>query len=207
MNDQPAPRRPYRASPLPKCLLGYLFLAGFLCLQARALSVIPPSFGKLVASSEQIIRVEITGSHTQWDETPSGQKVIHTYMDCHVSKVLKGASVESLSLRFLGGQVNGVSMVVHDMPALETGAEYILFVGQNGQAFCPLVGASHGGYLIKREAGTGAEHLTRLDGLPLRSTSDVSQPLGERSLDSSDLSGMSPESLATAIRSEVQNAH
>jgi len=207
MNDLPAQRCPQRLSRIARGLFGSLLLASLLCVQAKALSVIPPSFQKLVSSSDQIVRVEITGSRCQWDETPSGQKVIHTYLACRVSQVLKGEAPATLTLRFLGGRADGLRMVVHDMPELENGAEYILFVGQNGQAFCPLVGANHGGYRIQREAATGQEHLSRLDGMPLRSTSDVARPLGAYSLGNPDLSGMSPENLAIAIRSEVANAH
>lgn len=201
MNALPASHRRLRTG------LGALALACLMAAQAWALTVIPPSFQTLVSSADQIVRVEVTGSHTQWDATPSGQRVIHTYLDCKVSQVLKGEAAATLSLRFLGGQVDGVRMLVHDMPVLETGAEYILFVGQNGQAFCPLVGVSHGGYRIQREAATGAEHLSRLDGLPLRSTQDVSRPLSESPSSPADLSGMSPEVLAAAIRAEVANAH
>jgi len=207
MNDLPAQRCPQRLSRIARGLFGSLLLTSLLCVQARGLSVIPPSFQKLVFSSDQIVRVEITDSHCQWDTTPSGQKVIHTYFECRVSQVLKGEAPTKLTLRFLGGQADGLRMVVHDMPQLERGAEYYLFVGQNGQAFCPLVGATHGGYRVQREAGTGLEHLSRLDGMPLRITSDVSRPLGAFSLETTELSGMSPESLAAAVRSEVANAH
>lgn len=206
MNDLPVHGRPTRRSVLLGRLLGTLLLSCLLGLEARALSVIPPSFRKLVAASEQIVRVEILGSRTQWDQTPSGEKVIHTYLDCRVDQVIKGEAPATLSLRFLGGKVDGVSMVVHDMPALETGVDYLLFIGQNGRAFCPLVAASHGGYRIQKDGATGAEHLLRLDGLPLRTSADVALPLTSLKAGAPDLSGMSPDTLAAAIRMEVDNA-
>lgn len=127
-------------------------------LSAHAMSVVKPSFHQLVTKSDSVVRVVVTGSHAQWDVTPTGQNVIHTYYDCRVLKTLKGVPSPTLSLRFLGGKVGPAVMEIPDMPTLDVGSRYILFVAGNGTAFCPLVGVMHGKFTVKAGAD-GAERI------------------------------------------------
>jgi hypothetical protein len=166
------------------------------------LSVVPPSFPQLVNAAEQVVQVEIKAVACRWDTTPTGQAVIHTYVECQVQEVLKGTAGDRLILRFLGGQVGNDHMEIADMPAMEVGGVYVLFLAQNGQAFCPLVRAMHGSYRIVRDPQTGREHVTRHNGEALRSVDDVHQPLPMTRRAAPDLSGLSPAAFKQAIVAE-----
>jgi len=138
------------------------------------MSVIPPTFTELVAKAEIVARIEVTGQTSQWDTSASGQKVIHTYVQCRVIKQLKGAAQATLSLRFLGGQVGTSVMQIPDMPTFVTGQRYIVFVAANGRAFCPLVGVMHGTYSLVTDS-TGTDRVARSNGTALRSAADVKE--------------------------------
>jgi len=141
---------------------------------AQALTVQPPTFGHLVAAAEQIARVEITGLSARWDTGPAG-RMIHTYVNCRVIRLLKGPAAATLSLRFMGGQVGDYRLVIPDMPSFQTGATYVLFIAGNGRAFCPLVAVGYGSYPVRRDAA-GIERITRASGSSLRTLDEISTP-------------------------------
>lgn len=170
---------------------------------ALALSVIPPSFSQLVAEAETIARVEVTGQTSQWDVSPTGQKVIHTYVACTVIKQLKGIPQTTLSLRFLGGQVGNDVMQVPDMPTFTVGEHCIVFVAANGSAFCPLVRVMHGKYPLAADAG-GTEHVSRSNGAALRSTAEVSA--SDETAGTPGEIGMKRDDFEAAVAAEVRHA-
>jgi hypothetical protein len=141
---------------------------------AQALTVQAPTFTHLVAAAEQIARVEITGLSARWDTGPAG-RMIHTYVQCRVMRMLKGPAAETLSLRFMGGQVGDYRLVIPDMPAFQTGATYVLFIAGNGRAFCPLVAVGYGSYPVRRDAA-GIERITRASGSSLRTLDEIATP-------------------------------
>jgi hypothetical protein len=68
-------------------------------------------------------------------------------------------------------------MTVPDMPRLEVGQTYVVFVAGNGEAMCPLVSAAHGSYPVIVDAATGEERIARSNRQPLRSVDDVVLPI------------------------------
>ncbi len=175
------------------------------------MSVVPPTFSQLVNRAEQIVQIEVTAVHAQWDVAPNGQRVIHTYVDCRVEDVLKGAPTGELELRFLGGDVGGDHLFIADMPKLEIGGEYLVFVAQNKRAFCPLVNVMHGSYRVLRDPVTGESHVARQDGEPLRAVADVQRPWSAPPR-RADASGMRLSDFRAAImgeqtRSESKNVN
>jgi len=157
-------------------LAAVLVTGGPLARRSAAMSVVAPSFSTLVARAEQIVRVQATAVNSRWDPAGPGQ-VIHTYIQFQVLRTLKGAPQATITLRLLGGQVGGTGMVIPDMPAFDVGATYILFIAQNGRAFCPLVGVLHGSYRVVADAATGTERVARANGEPLRAVADVILPI------------------------------
>jgi hypothetical protein len=159
----------------------------------EAMSVIAPSFSKLVQNAEQIVRVEATAVTSRWDPVPQG-RVIHTYVRFQVLRTLKGDPRDSITLRLLGGQVGGDGMMIPGMPSFEVGSTYILFIAQNGRAFCPLVGIMHGSYRVVKDEATGTERVVRANGEPLQSVDDVIRPI--------EPSSRSTASVESAIRKD-----
>jgi hypothetical protein len=175
---------------------------------ARATTVTPPSFSMLVAQSTQILRVEVVGSSSRWDTSQTG-KVIHTYIQCSVQRTLKGDSTSSITLRFLGGTVGDDHMELPGLPVLEVGHSYILFVAKNGDAFCPIVAATHGSYPIATDAATKAETVLRASHEPLMSVDQISEPMGasqEPQAGAPAVAGMSREAFEDSIVGEVKRA-
>ena len=167
------------------------------------MSVVPPTFPQLVGRAEQIVQVVVTATHAQWDVAPNGQRVIHTYVDCRVEDVLKGTAGGEIELRFLGGDVGADHLVIADMPKLEVGSEYVVFVAQNQRAFCPLVNVMHGAYRVSRDANTGEARVGRLNGDPLQAVQDVQLPYNARAMVASGGSGMSLGDFRAAIVDEA----
>jgi hypothetical protein len=191
--------------------------------QAEALTVVPPTFSKLVGDATQILRVEVTGV-TSREDTAAGRKVIHTYVECRVLKTLKGGAAETVTLRMLGGQVGKLRLRVADMPEFTTGGKYIVFVRDNGAAFCPLVGVMHGSYPLVTEANGKTERVTRSTHEPLRRVADIGQPVqpGEAAAaaartataasataktSGATAEGLTRDEFETAIQQELSRAH
>jgi hypothetical protein len=188
-----------------KPLFSTLGLAALVLLSrasGSAMSVVPPTFAQLVAQAETVARVEITGQTSQWDTTPTGQKVIHTYVACNVIKQLKGVPQTTLSLRFLGGQVGNDAMEIPDMPKFVTGEHCIVFIAANGSAFCPLVGVMHGKYPLVADA-SGTEHVQRNNGAALRSTGEVSD--SDETAAPPGAIGMNRDDFEAAISTELRH--
>jgi hypothetical protein len=172
---------------------------------AVAMSVIPPTFTDLVAKSEVIARVRVIGTTTQWDTTPTGKHVIHTYVECAVLKQLKGPATAKLSLRMLGGKVDGMVMKISDMPEFKLGETDVVFVAKNGRAFCPLVGIMHGKYSVSH--GTdGMERVRRNNGAALRSLAEIPAAMPETDAAAAGDEGMSANNFEAAIDQEVRHA-
>jgi hypothetical protein len=108
--------------------------------------------------------------------TPQGS-VIRTYVECRVLRTLKGPEGPTITLRFLGGRVGEEAMIIAEMPTLEEGVTYIVFLSENGRAFCPLVSAQHGLYPVVRDPATREEFVTRSNGQRLRAVDDVQTPI------------------------------
>ena len=175
---------------------------------AGATTVIPPSFSTLVARSTQILRVEVIASTSRWDTSPYG-KVIHTYVECSIQRTLKGGSASTIALRFLGGTVGSDHLELPGLPVLEIGRSYILFIAKNGEAFCPIVAATHGSYPISTDAATRAETVLWASLEPLKSLAQVAEPMGavaEPPAGSPPAAGMSREAFEDSIIGEVNRA-
>jgi hypothetical protein len=145
---------------------------------ARALTVAAPTFAHLVEASEQIARVEVTGLSARWDPTPTGGRIIHTYVQCRVLRLLKGPAADAVTLRVMGGQVGDRRIVIPDLPSFDRGASYVLFIAGNNRAFFPLVAAGYGLYRIQRDPA-GVERIIRANGSPLRTLDDTALPAAD----------------------------
>jgi hypothetical protein len=72
-------------------------------------------------------------------------KVPFTFVTFSVDQTLKGAAVDRfLTLRFLGGRIGRRALEVEGMPEFQQGQKYLLFVGDNAKAGCPIVGWGQG---------------------------------------------------------------
>ena len=148
-------------SIMASCLIGI----------ACATTVIPPSFDELVRHAEVIFQGTVTNVRSEW--TGEGaQRHIVSYITFKVNDTFKGNPGDQITLRMLGGTVNGQTMEVTDAPKFKKGDRDVLFVENNGTQFVPLVGIMHGRYHVKQDA-SGHDVIYKNDGTPLSSTNQV----------------------------------
>lgn len=144
----------------------------------QATTVAAPEFPDLVNQSDYIVRSVVKSTRAEVVQTPRGRKV-YTYVELEVREVIAGVPPSPLVLRILGGRVGKDVMVLEGAPQFQVGDEDILFVQGNGQQIYPLVAIMHGRYPIEKESGGESEFMVRSNMEPLRSTAEVSRPMGE----------------------------
>lgn len=157
--------------------LAATLLAGLaLSSSLQATTVTPPEFPVLVNESDVVVHAVVKAVSAEKRTGPRGPK-IYTRVEFAVLEVVAGTAPASLVLDFLGGRVGNETMFVEGMPRFEVGDEDILFVSGNGRSICPLYGMMHGRYPVAKDPGTGRKFVVRSDQMPLRATSEVSEPL------------------------------
>lgn len=128
-------------------LLAGLGLAGLSPL-AQATTLPPVSFKDQVTTSDTIIRGRVVSSKSEVVDSSQGQAIV-TKTKFETIETISGKAGEIVEIETLGGTANGVEMNVSGMPKLKQGAEYVLFVRNNGTAMCPLVGWDKGANEVK----------------------------------------------------------
>jgi hypothetical protein len=162
-----------RAFPVFPFLLLALLATGV----ARATSVIPPSFSELVGRAERVTHGVVTEVRSDWS-VQAGFRVIKTWVTVRLEEELKASGTESsVTLEFLGGRMPEGEMRVEGSPRFQVGEEILVFVAGNGADACPLVGWGHGAFRVAPAPSGGGKHVVRMNGLPLRSPSEVELPL------------------------------
>ena len=176
---------------------------------ALALSVIPPTFEKLVETADAVVDAEVTGVRTELSSY-EGRPLVYTYVAFRIDDALKGAPGSTVELRMLGGTVGDVTLRVSGVPQFHVGERHLLFIEGNGVNFCPLVAVTHGFYPIARRGSDGAEVVLRSNGEPLAEVAEVAEDLHSHAKAHGakrDLgSAMTLSDFKNRIRSEVARA-
>lgn len=130
-----------------------LFLA--ITSDVWATSVIAPRFETLVDRAELIFTGQVAGQRAEW-RSNGGQRSIVTLVTFAVRQIHKGRAESTVTLQFLGGSVDGVTLEVADVPKFKIGERVILFIEGNGSAVSPVIGFSYGKFSLRQD-GTGRE--------------------------------------------------
>jgi hypothetical protein len=163
--------------PLRGLLLAFALAFTLALTPARATSVIPPTFPELVDEADAIYRARVTAVAARRVPAPDGTPVIKTFVTFAIERTLKGPDRPDLTLEFLGGTVDGETLVVSGMPRFSAGSVDYVFVQRNGLQFCPLVAVMHGRYRIKRDDAAASTYVARDNGTPLTDLAQISLPL------------------------------
>lgn len=139
---------------------------------ARATTVIPPTFEEMVDRADLVFVGNAVSSRSEW-RTVGTNKVIFTLVEFETQEVLKGKADKSVRLQFLGGTVGEVTLDVTGVPKFKAGERVILFVEKNGVQFCPLVGVFHGKFTMHKEEKSGRDIVLKHDGKPLRDVAEI----------------------------------
>ena len=144
-----------------------------LCLMpisiGNATSVREVSMDELLQQSQFVFE----GTVTAIEARQNSQRRIHTYVTFEITDIIKGEYPDNIiTLRFLGGTVDDVTMVVSDMQLPQEGEHGIYFV-ESLERFQvnPLYGWSQGHFIVERD-GTGSERVMTNRGLPVTRVMD-----------------------------------
>ena len=156
------------------------FLLASTLPSGSATSVRPPDFSELVEKAESIIRGEVIAVRSEWKGAGETRRIV-TLVTIRIDRTLVGqlGNGRIIELEFLGGRVGTESLEVSGMPSFTVGSRDLLFVEKNGRQLCPLVGFSHGRYLIvpSKDGSPQAATIARNNRVPLESTDEVVLPL------------------------------
>jgi hypothetical protein len=130
----------------------------------NATSVREVSMDEMLLQSQFVFEGTVTAIETRQNK----QKRIHTYVTFEIIEIIKGEYPDNtITLRFLGGTVDDVTLVVSDMRLPQQGEHGIYFV-ESLQRFQvnPLYGWSQGHFIVERD-GTGSERVMTNTRLPV----------------------------------------
>jgi hypothetical protein len=185
--------------------LFFVLVSLFSARNLSATTVAPPEFTELVNGADYVVRARVIGiSHEV--RTIGAKSTPFTLVELEVREIISGKPPSPLVLTILGGPIDGTELVISGAPRFALGDEDILFVADNGRSIFPLYGLMHGRYPIQRDAATGREYVTRVNGEPLDDTSRVSLPLIDDALMGAlptaarGNQGMSPSDFASRIQ-------
>ncbi|MEY2556592.1 MAG: hypothetical protein QOE34_17 [Verrucomicrobiota bacterium] len=184
---------------LIRCLLPIL-CATFIATNARATTVIPPTFDQLVTEAELIFQGSVTEVRSQWIGEGAEHSIV-TFVTFTIEDALKGAPGNSYTIRLLGGTVDGRTMEVSDTPKFKVGDRDILFVEHNNSQFVPLVGIMHGRFHVLKDE-TGHESVAKDTGAPL---ADLTK-LGKDENAATSGKALSSADFKSAIRQKLSQA-
>ena len=156
-----------------KVLIWAMCVSGLLVLTpANATTVVPPTFEEIADRADLVFVGKVVGSQAEWRVAGTDQ-AIFTLVEFHTEEILKGTVAESVSLRFLGGTVGGVTLEVVAVPKFKAGDRVLLFVEGNGVQFCPLVGVYHGKFEVRKDDKSSRAVVFMHDGKALRDVAEI----------------------------------
>jgi hypothetical protein len=119
-----------------------VLLAGFVPLiPAHATTLQRLSMDDMIQQSTAIVRAKVTASYGAF----RGQS-IYTFYQIQILEVVKssGASAQQMEVAVPGGSAKGVRQMVAGAPALQTNAEYVLFLWTSRSGLTQVIGLSQG---------------------------------------------------------------
>jgi hypothetical protein len=156
-----------------KVLTWVMCVSGLLVLDyANATTVVPPTFAEMADRADLVFVGKVVGSQAEWSAAGTNQ-AIFTMVEFHTEEILKGTAARSVTLRFLGGTVGGMTLEVVAVPKFKPGDRVLLFVEANGVQFCPLVGVYHGKFGVRKDVKSSRDIMLMHDGKPLRDIAEI----------------------------------
>jgi hypothetical protein len=139
----------------------------------------------LTLGSSEIVIGTVEATRSYWSED---RRHIFTDVDVRVSRSLKGAATQRITLVQLGGEVDGVRYSIPGGPLFRSGEEALLFVWRDGRGRPQVNGLAQGKFDIERDdsgratvqrtaPGFGVKDVRRL------ATLDAAQPAPRLQLD------------------------
>ena len=160
-------------------LLGALVLTA---LVASATTLVPLSFQELTRQATSIVRVRCLGTHSLradgeiWTDTRF--EILQTektdiYGSDQLQNAMRGATGRTaardagsatnptITLRQLGGSIDGVRAHIDGVPQFHAGEEVYLFLWRHAGEQYRVLGWAQGTFRVARDVGTGVAHVTQ----------------------------------------------
>lgn len=105
------------------------------------------TFDQVVERADSVVVAKVTGKSSAWD----AHRRIWTTVTFNVEEVISGnPDGRTITRKFLGGEVNGLTMKVGEMPVFNVGEKVVLFSYDKQGLYCPLVGWNQGKYIVEK---------------------------------------------------------
>lgn len=124
-------------------VLGLLLL--FITAQAQALTLAKTTTQKLTATSDLIVKGQITDIKSEWKD--ANHDFIYTYLTVEVDEVIKGEAGSTVIVRQMGGQVGEVTQTIPGAPLFEKG-EMVLFFLMEFEGAHVIHSIAHGSFRV-----------------------------------------------------------
>jgi len=146
------------------CFVILIIVVVMTIANGKASSVLEVSLDEMLQQSQLVFEGTVTAINAKEDS----QKRIHTYVTFEINDIIKGKYPgNTLTLRFLGGTVDGLTMTVSDMRLPQQGEHGIYFVESvERYQVNPLYGWSQGHFIVERD-DTGIGRITTNRRLPV----------------------------------------
>ena len=151
----------------------WVLLLLLLAPSARATTSVRLDTRGLVHGSSDIVVGRVAATRCLWDE---GRRHIFTEVEIEVSRSLKGEPGERITLRQLGGELDGMRYTVPGAPLFRPGEEALLFVWRDRDGQAQVNGLGQGKFDVRRDPETGEALIQRrLPGLEIRDPRTLAQ--------------------------------
>lgn len=125
-----------------------IFISG-----AFATIVVRMSVPQMAERAQLLVEGTVTETKCRWDES---HRYIITEAQVEISRTLKGkAGVQTITVRTLGGEVDGVGLYVSGAPRFVNGEETLLFLERHPVKDWRVVGLNQGKFTLITEKNSG----------------------------------------------------
>jgi hypothetical protein len=153
---------------------------------AMATTVIPMSVDELTRAASHIVEARALSARSEWNPEHS---LIYTYTTFQVTRGLKGAAAQTITVKQLGGSAGGYTQKVSGVHHAQPGEEALLFLRKSeaGDGTYVVVGLVQGNFRVFRGSNgevmvsnrIGGTHALARAGGPLTEFSGAAMTLGQ----------------------------
>ncbi|MGZ4838903.1 MAG: hypothetical protein ACXVZR_10165 [Terriglobales bacterium] len=154
--------------------------------EAMATTVIPMSVEELTRAASQIVEARALSARSEWNQQHS---LIYTYTTFQVTRGLKGAAAQTITVKQLGGSAGGYTQKVSGVHHAQPGEEALLFLrpSEAGDGTYVVVGLIQGNFRVFRASngeatvsnGIGGAHALAREGGRVTEFTGAAMPLGQ----------------------------
>lgn len=138
----------------------------FICtspLTTSATTIMRMDLDEIVEKADRIIVGKVTKIDSSWDKK---HERIWTSVTFSIIQGIKGESAESITIKLLGGVIEkeNIGLKVAQMPEFKVGEDGLIFLKDEPDLYCPIVGWFQGRFRIYKDKETGLDKIEDNEG-------------------------------------------